>query len=219
MSGDRSTAGLRIPAPTVTTTRATIARALATMLVAATATAATAPAAASAAPPPKELTHKYPLGTQTLCCQSHPSHPSTSSAASSAPAGTAPGTPKPTQPTPAAPTHSHGGGLGPTLLVVVAAIVLAIVLLDGLAIRRARRAAPRPRREVPRIVLLLLRPFYRYDGRREAWILRLGGERRGPVLRPRRYRVTHLEVEDPWLTDDAPLEPEPPPLAIRPRRH
>jgi hypothetical protein len=199
----------------VTTTRATIATALATILVAATATAATAPAAASAAPPPKELTHKYPLGTQTLCCQSHPS---TTSAASSAPAGAAPGTPKPTQHTPATPTHNHGGGLGPTLLVVVAAIVLAIVLLDGLAIRRARRAAPRPRREVPRIVLLLLRPFYRYDGRREAWIVRVVGERRGPVLRPRGYRVTHLEVEDPWLTDDAPLEAEPPPLAIRPRR-
>lgn len=40
----------------------------------------------------------------------------------------------------------------------------------------------RPRREVSPVVLALLRPLYRRCWKREAWILRVVGNRRGPVL-------------------------------------
>ena len=40
----------------------------------------------------------------------------------------------------------------------------------------------RPRREVSPVALGLLRPFFRRCWTRNAWILRLGGNRWGPVL-------------------------------------
>jgi hypothetical protein len=48
------------------------------------------------------------------------------------------------------------------------------------------RTTPRPRREVPQILLRLLRPVFRYSTTRDAYVLRGIGNRRGPVLRPRR---------------------------------
>lgn len=43
----------------------------------------------------------------------------------------------------------------------------------------------RPRRKVGRWTLAVLRPLLRYSYRRDAWVLRLGGDKRGPVLRLR----------------------------------
>jgi hypothetical protein len=45
------------------------------------------------------------------------------------------------------------------------------------------REIPRPRHEVSRRQLKLLRPFFRYSRVRDAYVLRLVGRRRGPVLR------------------------------------
>lgn len=52
----------------------------------------------------------------------------------------------------------------------------------------AKREAPRPRHELPPYVLFLLLPFFRYSDRRSAWVLRIVGERYGPVLRLRPSR-------------------------------
>ena len=41
---------------------------------------------------------------------------------------------------------------------------------------------PRPRRRVPRFVIVLLTPFYRYSNSRSAYVLRGIGDKRGPVL-------------------------------------
>ena len=46
--------------------------------------------------------------------------------------------------------------------------------------------SPRPRREVPGPLLLLLRPLFRYSEHRDAYVLRWIGNERGPVLRTRR---------------------------------
>ena len=40
----------------------------------------------------------------------------------------------------------------------------------------------RPRREVSRVTLALLRPFFRWSAARDAFILRIIGNSRGPVL-------------------------------------
>lgn len=48
-----------------------------------------------------------------------------------------------------------------------------------------KREAPRPRHELPPYVLFLLLPLFRYSDRRSAWVLRIAGERYGPVLRLR----------------------------------
>jgi hypothetical protein len=50
------------------------------------------------------------------------------------------------------------------------------------------RSAPRPRRYVARFWLLTLRPVLRYSATRDAFVLRLVGNSRGPVLRPDRRR-------------------------------
>jgi hypothetical protein len=44
------------------------------------------------------------------------------------------------------------------------------------------RDSPRPRHDLPPRVVLLLRPFFRYSDWRNAWVLRLVGERFGPVI-------------------------------------
>jgi hypothetical protein len=212
-------------------------------------------ASASAAPPPKSLTHKYPLGTQTLCCQSqakpatqHRSAPSTGA-------------------TPAPSTHTHGTHDNLPLWLPIALIAPAVLvfIFDRLPSRRTRGRPRRPRREVPPRVLFALRRIYRYDWQRDAWVLRRVGARVGPVLRPMGYRSAEPQQDDdqhpaPDLagagrhdrasdspdTRDTPdsagtpdpfkstpasrprprradrgavgEEPEPPPLAIRPRK-
>ena len=47
------------------------------------------------------------------------------------------------------------------------------------------RTTHRPRRVVPRPVLLLAKPFFRYSVSRDAFVLRGIGHRIGPVLRSR----------------------------------
>jgi hypothetical protein len=44
------------------------------------------------------------------------------------------------------------------------------------------RDSPRPRHDLPPRVVLLLRPFFRYSDWRNAWVLRIVGERFGPVI-------------------------------------
>ena len=48
------------------------------------------------------------------------------------------------------------------------------------------RTVKRPRRYIPRYVLLVLRPAFRYSAMRDAYVLRGVGRRVGPVLRPNR---------------------------------
>ena len=52
---------------------------------------------------------------------------------------------------------------------------------------------PRPRREVSKPTLMLLRPILRYSISREAYVLRGAGNRMGPVLR---LRVDHDASQD-----------------------
>jgi hypothetical protein len=51
------------------------------------------------------------------------------------------------------------------------------------------RTLKRPRRYVPRAVLLSLRPFFRYSAHRDAYVLRVVGSDYGPVMRPDRRTV------------------------------
>ena len=44
------------------------------------------------------------------------------------------------------------------------------------------RTQPRPRHEVGPLVFFILQPFFRYSMGREAWVLRIVGNSRGPVL-------------------------------------
>ena len=48
------------------------------------------------------------------------------------------------------------------------------------------RTHQRPRRYIPRQWLLLLKPLFRYSNSRGAFVLRLIGNKSGPVLRPDR---------------------------------
>jgi hypothetical protein len=50
------------------------------------------------------------------------------------------------------------------------------------------RETPRPRHEVGKRRLWILRPFFRYSRVRDAYVLRLVGRYRGPVLRLKRNR-------------------------------
>jgi hypothetical protein len=52
--------------------------------------------------------------------------------------------------------------------------------------KEGMHAAARRRRYVDRHWLTLLKPVLRYSYGREAWVLRLVGGSRGPVLRPNR---------------------------------
>jgi hypothetical protein len=47
---------------------------------------------------------------------------------------------------------------------------------------------PRQRRYVSRVLLVVFRPLFRYSYGRSAYILRIVGERKGPVLRENRRR-------------------------------
>lgn len=53
---------------------------------------------------------------------------------------------------------------------------------------RAKSAPPRPRHYVAGATLRLLAPFFRYSEHRGAYVLRLIGSRRGPVLKLNRRR-------------------------------
>jgi hypothetical protein len=50
------------------------------------------------------------------------------------------------------------------------------------------RTDPRPRRYVTVSTLAVMRPLLRYSTGRDAYVLRLAGNRAGPVLRPERRR-------------------------------
>lgn len=57
--------------------------------------------------------------------------------------------------------------------------------------------APRPRRYVSRARLVLLRPLFRYSSPRNAYVLRVVGNTRGPVLcRERRRQQRHWPGEE-----------------------
>ena len=195
-------------------------RALAIAAAPAIATMLTAAAIASAAAPPKALTHQYPLGTQTLCCQSQsattPSPAQSATTPAPTPSGAAPTPASAQRHHPAAtPNTGHGSAVDWILIAVAIVAAVLLLLLNWLRRRRSRRVVPRPRRAVPHAALVLLSPIYRYDHDRDAWILRAIGNRYGPVLRPGRYR-THPR----WGARTARARPkrEPPPLTIRPRR-
>jgi hypothetical protein len=55
------------------------------------------------------------------------------------------------------------------------------------------RSAARPRRYVARPWLLLWRPFLRYSATRDAYVLRVIGRSRGPVLRLDRRSRRHRQ--------------------------
>lgn len=52
----------------------------------------------------------------------------------------------------------------------------------------AMRTTHRPRRYVSPAALLAIRPLFRYSVARDAYVLRLVGNRRGPVMRVNRRR-------------------------------
>jgi hypothetical protein len=169
-------------------------------------------ATAQAAPPPSGLTHKFPLGTQTLCCQSHSA--TTPKQSTQAPPKQSATTPKsaPSKPAPAATTpKSQPATTAPTthkstrkghsssrdwILIALVAGVILVVGLDLILVRRSRRVDPRIRRHIPKPLLLLLAPIYRHDDDRDAWVLRLIGTKLGPVLRPNGY-VPRAGVDEP----------------------
>ncbi len=55
------------------------------------------------------------------------------------------------------------------------------------------RTVKRRRRYVARQWLLLMRPLMRYSSARDAYVLRVIGSNRGPVLRPERRRQRAFE--------------------------
>jgi hypothetical protein len=57
------------------------------------------------------------------------------------------------------------------------------------------RTDPRPRHYVSPPTLVAMRPLFRYSPGRDAYVLRLAGNRTGPVLRPDRRR----HHKDPYL--------------------
>ena len=85
----------------------------------------------------------------------------------------------------------------------------------------AIKGAPRRRREVASWVLTLLWPLFTYNEHRRAYVLRVVGTRRGPVLRRRRdpdeiasdpLRTGRFErvepaLDDPVLAEAAPRAP------------
>jgi hypothetical protein len=55
----------------------------------------------------------------------------------------------------------------------------------------------RPRHYVTAPVLITIRPLFRYSGGREAYVLRVGGNRIGPVLKRERRRGGSSEYAGP----------------------
>lgn len=60
------------------------------------------------------------------------------------------------------------------------------------------RDSPRRRHDLPPRVVLLLRPFFHYSAWRDAWILRLVGERFGPVIRETPARGPAPQAGEAW---------------------
>ena len=187
--------------------------------------AAAVATASAAAPPPKSLTKKFPLGTQTLCCQSKtqsqsssqsqttPGSSSTATAKQSTPPPGKSSTPPATTQSgrrPAATPSRHGGHHTRSwILITLVGSVILFVLGDRLVVRRSRWIRERPRRRVPPALLSLLAPIYRHDDERDAWVLRGVGARFGPVLRPNRYRakVVKEDLDGPGPNPDRSAPP------------
>ena len=137
------------------------------------------------------LTRHFPLGGRRVCCAR--SVPSPAPAAGS-PTTTAPRPPpRPSARPPRRVTTTTGRD--PTMVLaaeVVVAVSLAVLAICGLhALRNRRRLAsppalgrvlPRPRRPVSPRLLVLLSPLIRYSAARGAYVLRVIGDRLGPVL-------------------------------------
>ena len=49
----------------------------------------------------------------------------------------------------------------------------------------------RPRHEVGPVVKTLVKPFFRYSTTRDAYVLRVIGNQRGPVLKDKRHKSIH----------------------------
>ena len=157
---------------------------------------AVASARAASGQPAPTLTGRYPLGARRLCCRTgaQAGGASTSAAGSrrSAPvgghgAGAAPRT------APAAPT---GGGSSVAWVVIVVTLALVLLALGAWRIVRlpapprssrevfgqVRPRPPRPRHPVAPRLIAMLSPLLRYSVPRDAYVLRLVGNRHGPVL-------------------------------------
>ncbi|MEA2299311.1 MAG: hypothetical protein QOF77_2247 [Solirubrobacteraceae bacterium] len=60
------------------------------------------------------------------------------------------------------------------------------------------RRQERPRRNVPESAIVALRPIFRYSQTRQAHVLRIVGQRFGPVLKPRtRHEPSREGLEPP----------------------
>jgi hypothetical protein len=107
----------------------------------------------------------------------------------------------------AARSHAHALQASITTdwkLPALVAALLVLALGNWLAIRKRHRRSARPRHEIPNTALVLLKPIYRYDYKRDAWILRIIGPRLGPVLRPHGYGATPVPLRQSGLTTEQP---------------
>ena len=156
--------------------------------------------------PPADLIEEYPLGRERLCC----GRDAGADRSPSASTGTDPAGPAP-----------------PAWLFVLAPLALAGLLVAFALYARGAPATaygysldvrPRPRRDVPPWLLVLLRPLFEYEFRRDAWVLRGIGNRVGPVLRPRAEpeqspseprRTGRFDRTDEPLSEPAPDAPAP----------
>jgi hypothetical protein len=76
------------------------------------------------------------------------------------------------------------------LIAIIVLALIALAVVDWLVLRRTHRLSARPRHEIPRPFLFVLKPIFRHDRHRDAWVLRIVGKQLGPVLRPHGYRGT-----------------------------
>jgi hypothetical protein len=114
---------------------------------------AVAAPAAGAAPHGNALTHRFPLGTKTICCTTRPSHGRSGATRTNAAPQTA--TPAPTRTRTAAPAterrtarqRAHAGGGVSTAVYVLAAALLILALIAVVVVWRRRRGPARLRLE------------------------------------------------------------------------
>jgi len=164
------------------------------------------------------------LASQGVCQAQAVTSPGAAAAPSSSPAvstsvtasATASTTPAALAPTtPPGAASSSGGGHA---LEIVLAVLVALALVAGAVSwwRRRRdlppllvgqREAPRRRRFVRRPVLIALWPLFRYSLIRDAYVLRVIGQRFGPVLRED-MRQLDLPIDHPDRRAGAPSEGE-----------
>lgn len=97
-------------------------------------------------------------------------------------AGTPPALPRQLQ-NPAMTKHPRGAGPGPGPWLMLAGLIVASVLLTGAALSRRFRVRPRRRHSITPGKLTIARlAGFRYSHGRDAYVLRLVGNRFGPVL-------------------------------------